>query len=75
VNKETLDAGLLLKANQATTYTKTEVDTTLSNYNTKTQDTALFKPIAQIENKIENSGLQSSIQCSGPNLINVRSGG
>lgn len=46
-----------------------------ANYNTKTQDTALFKPIAQIEARIENSTAKTKISCDSDRYISVTSNG
>ena len=44
-----------------------------ANYNTKTQDTALFKPIAQIESKIKNSTEKTAISCDSDRYISIKS--
>ena len=58
VNKTQLD----LKADQSTTYTKTESD-------------AAFKPIAQIESKIQNTATNTAMNCSTDNKIDIKLNG
>ena len=56
VTKQQLDT----KADQLTTYTKTETTNT-------------FKPIAQLETKIQNITVKSKIECTGDNAIQITS--
>ena len=46
-----------------------------TNYNSKTEDTDLFKPIDQIESKIQHASELSAISCDGNRYISVKSNG
>jgi hypothetical protein len=46
-----------------------------NNYNTKTQDTALFKAIDAVDNKIQRAGGQSALHCHQDNRIDIKVNG
>ena len=46
-----------------------------ANYYNKTAADAKYKPIAQIETKIQNAAVNSKIECTGDNSINIRANG
>lgn len=45
------------------------------NYYNKTASDARFKPVAQIETKIQNSTINTKLECSGDNAITIKANG
>lgn len=86
-NKTVIDSSLNTKANVSVTNSLSSDVSTLSgqistlssnlnsNYNTKTQDASLYKPISQIESKIQNSTTNASLSCSSDNQIDIKVNG